>query len=171
MKKQCIKVIPRGLLAGAVTAAISLLPGIAAAEPQVAVLSNKNLIVEYGNNTAYIEAGEDFGLITALSGDGLYDVYAAYAKFGDGGELGDIDFLDENSTPVLWDSNVALPARLRGNLDMANSPVKERMVSLFPKKQPSEHGFDAGTYVFAVGLSTPGQYDFPVLEFIVVNVE
>ncbi len=169
MKKQCIKVIPRGLLAGALTAAISLSPGIATAVGQIAVLSNKNLINVGGNDTANIGPGEELGLITALNGDGLYDVYAAYAKFDENGELPDIYFFDENSTGVLWDSPV--PARLRGNIDFANAPIKERMISLLAKKSPGEHGLDAGLYVFAVALSTPSEYDFPILEFIVVNVE
>ena len=172
MKKQCIyQVIPKGLLAGVLVTALSLLPGIAAAEVQVSILSNKDLINIGGNETENIGPDDDLGVIMALNGDGLYDVYAAYAKFGDDGSLGDLFFFDENNAIVQWDSNVALPAKLRGNVDLANSPVKDRTVSLLSKKLPAEHGFSAGTYALAVALSTSGQYDFPILEFIVINIQ
>lgn len=149
------KKIPNTLLSLGLAAGLSLSSGIAAAEGQIAIVSNDTVI----------ESGEEFGATLVLSGDGNYDVYVGLV----GGILDkdSIYAIDSSVTLIKW-VPPELPAKFRDNVDIGSLTVDGRIISVFPRINVAEF---PGTYTFYAALSTVGQLDFPVIDVLEVTVK
>jgi hypothetical protein len=153
-KKRLYKLIPKGLLTLGFAAGLSLSPGIATAAGQIAVVSNDT----------DVDSGEEFGATLVLSGDGRYDVYAGVT----GGVFGEMIYAftpTGDFIPVDW---IAPPPKLKDNVELSQLSVKERIISLLPKIPLAGY---AGSYIIYVGLTTPGQLDFPIFDALEVEVK
>ncbi|MCP4702359.1 MAG: hypothetical protein GY862_36685 [Gammaproteobacteria bacterium] len=147
--------ISKARLALGLAASLLVPAGMANAAGQAAVLTNDTVI----------EAGEELGATLVLNGDGRYDVYAAVT----GGALGpDIYVFGPGGALIKWEAPAPIP-KLLENADLANMPVADKIIRLFPKMPLGSEL--AGTYTFYGALSTSGQLDFPVIDQVSVEVK
>ncbi|MDM8545998.1 hypothetical protein [Candidatus Venteria ishoeyi] len=112
-----------------------------------------------------VEQGELLGADLVLNGSGTYDVYVAFSAGLLGTDL--YFFTDSGLQPWNPQGNAPIPSPLRTNFDLSQA-ISQRIIPLFPELSLADF---PGAYIFYVGLTTPGQLDFPVLDTVPVIIE
>ncbi|MBF0469602.1 MAG: hypothetical protein HQK61_12080 [Desulfamplus sp.] len=113
-----------------------------------------------------IQSGEELGAVVVLGGTGKYDVYAAIA----GGILGNSIYLFTGPFQMVDASQGGLP-KLMDNADIGSLSAEKRIITLMPKFAVPDGTSLAGDYTFFVALTTPGKFDFNIVEAVTVTIK